>query len=174
MWHRAHWQSPPGAPAASGQAALNSAAPSVPVVPSGHAATARATVQVDMSPSAEVKQLLRALSETHTFFLVSGRVKSEMAPWFHDVPEIGICSEHGYYRKAPGSSEFVNQYPGLDFSWKEIVLPIMQMYADSTDGSYVQVKDCGLTWAYAAADPDFGRWQVRAPPAPALMKLRPK
>lgn len=41
---------------------------------------------------------------------------------------------------------------------------MLQMYADSTDGTHVQEKECGLTWAYAAADPDFGRWQVRAPP----------
>ena len=123
-------------------------------------AQAQLRVQVDMSPSSEVKQLLRELSKTHTFYIVSGRVQSEMAPWFTDVPEIGIASEHGYYRKAPGEAQFVVQYPGLDFSWKEIVRPIMQMYADSTDGSYVQEKDCGLTWAFAAADPDFGRWQV--------------
>jgi trehalose 6-phosphate synthase/phosphatase len=118
-------------------------------------------MQVDMSPTAEVKRLLQRLADDHIFYIVSGRVKWEMMEWFADVPAIGIASEHGYHRKAPGSTAFVNQYPGLDFSWKEIVRPIMTMYADSTDGSYVQEKDCGLTWAYAAADPDFGRWQVR-------------
>lgn len=77
-----------------------------------------------------------------------------------DLPEIGIASEHGYRIKQPGESSFTVTYPNLDFGWKDIVRPIMQMYADSTDGSNVQEKECGLTWAYSAADPDFGRWQV--------------
>jgi hypothetical protein len=118
-------------------------------------------LQVDMSPTPELKNLLRALSKKYIFYLVSGRVKSEMVQWFSDVPCIGIASEHGFYQKAPGQTEFVVQYPGVDCSWKDNVRTIMQMYADSTDGTYVQEKACGLTWAYAAADPDFGRWQVR-------------
>lgn len=118
------------------------------------------SMQVDMSPTPELKDLLRALCNKHIFYLVSGRVKSEMQPWFSDLPCIGIASEHGFYQKAPGKTEFVEQYPGVDLSWKDNVRTIMQMYAESTDGTYVQEKDCGLTWAYAAADPDFGRWQV--------------
>ena len=118
-------------------------------------------VQVDMSPSPEIKRLLQQLSEEHTFYIVSGRVTREMDSWFVDVPGIGVASEHGYYRKAPHSVGFVVQYSGLDFSWKDLVRPIMKMYADSTDGSYVQDKDCAISWVYAAADPDFGRWQVR-------------
>lgn len=123
--------------------------------------TARVRVQVDMQPDADIKQLLRSLAEHHTFFIVSGRVCEEMQPWFADVPAIGIACEHGYRIKEPGSSEYAVQYPGLDFAWKEIVRPIMRMYAESTDGTHVQEKACGMTWAYSAADPDFGRWQVR-------------
>jgi len=87
-----------------------------------------------------------------------------MQPWFADVPEVGIACEHGFRIKEPSSAAYAVQYPGLDFAWKEIVRPIMRMYAESTDGTHVQEKACGMTWAYAAADPDFGRWQVR--PAP--------
>ena len=127
---------------------------------------AHAFVQVDMSPTAEVKRLLQRLCGGHTFYIVSGRVVREMQPWFGDVAAIGIAAEHGYYRKQPGSRDFVVQYPSLDFAWKELVRPIMMMYADSTDGSHVQEKDCGITWAYAAADPDFGRWQACVCTAP--------
>lgn len=122
-----------------------------------------------MRPNADIKQLLRSLAEHHTFFIVSGRVCEEMQPWFADVPAIGIACEHGYRIKEPGSSEYAVQYPGLDFAWKEIVRPIMRMYAESTDGTHVQEKACGMTWAYSAADPDFGRWQVRSH-SPALAK----
>jgi trehalose-phosphatase len=129
---------------------------------------------MDMRPSVELKALLRQLMEHHTFYLVSGRVHEEMEAWFGDLPEIGIACEHGFRIKAPGLSQFSVQYPGLDFAWKEIVRPIMKMYADSTDGTHVQEKACGLTWAYAAADPDFGRWQVcRAPLARAAYRTVP-
>lgn len=114
-----------------------------------------------MSPSAEIKRLLRRLCASNTVYIISGRIKAEMETWFSDMPEIGIASEHGYYMKPPGRADFETQYSGLDFSWMELVRPIMKMYADSTDGSHVQEKDCAITWAYAAADPDFGRWQVR-------------
>lgn len=117
---------------------------------------------MDMRPTPEVKRLLQRLTVDTTFYIVSGRVKRDMESWFTDVPAIGIASEHGYYKKEPGQADFVPQYPGLDFGWKEIVRPIMNVYADSTDGTHVQEKDSGLTWAYANADPDFGSWQVCA------------
>lgn len=45
--------------------------------------------------------------------------------------------------------------------WKEMVLPILQVYTESTDGSNIEAKDSALVWHYGAADPDFGHWQVR-------------
>lgn len=41
-----------------------------------------------------------------------------------------------------------------------MVLPILKVYADSTDGSYTEEKESALVWNYSNADPDFGRWQV--------------
>ena len=114
-----------------------------------------------MSPSPEVKRLLQRLTQALTFYLVSGRVKAEMAAWFADISALGVAAEHGYVRKAPGAKGFEVQHPGMEFAWKELVKPIMAMYAAATDGSYVQEKGCGVTWAYGAADPDFGRWQAR-------------
>ena len=36
----------------------------------------------------------------------------------------------------------------------------MQVYTESTDGTYIEVKESALVWHYAGADPDFGSWQV--------------
>jgi hypothetical protein len=49
-----------------------------------------------------------------------------------------------------------------DFPWKQAALPIMETYAESTDGSFIEVKDSALVWHYRDADPDFGSWQVSA------------
>lgn len=44
--------------------------------------------------------------------------------------------------------------------WRDMVQPIMKLYADSTDGSYTEEKESALVWNYSQADPDFGHWQV--------------
>lgn len=45
--------------------------------------------------------------------------------------------------------------------WRDMVQPIMKLYADSTDGSYTEEKESALVWNYSQADPDFGHWQVK-------------
>lgn len=50
--------------------------------------------------------------------------------------------------------------PHADFSWKKMALPILQQYAESTDGSSIETKESALVWHYRDADPDFGSWQV--------------
>ena len=48
-----------------------------------------------------------------------------------------------------------------DFSWKEVVEPVLKRYTESTDGSYIEVKESALVWHYQDADPDFGSWQAK-------------
>ena len=56
-----------------------------------------------------------------------------------DLPEIGIASEHGFRIKHPGEESFTVTYPSLDFSWKDIVRPIMQVCCSSS-----LIVDCFL------------------------------
>ena len=44
------------------------------------------------------------------------------------------------------------------------LLLAMQVYTESTDGSYLDVKESALVWHYKDADPDFGRWQAKVLP----------
>ena len=37
----------------------------------------------------------------------------------------------------------------------------LQVYTESTDGSYIESKESAVTWHYKDADPDFGRWQSK-------------
>ena len=37
----------------------------------------------------------------------------------------------------------------------------LQVYTESTDGSYLDIKESALVWHYKDADPDFGRWQAK-------------
>ncbi len=49
------------------------------------------------------------------------------------------------------------QVPG----WRGIVVPILRLYSESTDGSWVEEKESAVVWHYANADPDFGSWQAK-------------
>ena len=45
--------------------------------------------------------------------------------------------------------------------WRGIVVPILRLYTESTDGSWVEEKESAVVWHYANADPDFGSWQAK-------------
>ena len=49
----------------------------------------------------------------------------------------------------------------MSTGWKDIVLPILQLYTESTDGSSIESKESALVWHYRDADPDFGSWQAK-------------
>lgn len=49
----------------------------------------------------------------------------------------------------------------MDFTWKDIVEPILKLYTESTDGSFIEAKESALVWHYRDADPDFGSWQAK-------------
>lgn len=52
-------------------------------------------------------------------------------------------------------------YLDSDLEWKEIVEPVMQLYTEATDGSYIEAKESALVWHHYDADPDFGSCQAK-------------
>ena len=76
--------------------------------------------------------------------------------------KLGLAAEHGYFMKLTTGQDWEQQYTkgGSDFAWKEMVEPILEVYKDSTDGTYIESKESALVWHYQNADPDFGSWQV--------------
>ena len=79
--------------------------------------------------------------------------------------KLGLAAEHGFFVKPTSGEDWEQLYTkgGNNFAWKEMVEPILEVYKDSTDGSYIERKDSALVWHYQNADPDFGSWQVCAP-----------
>lgn len=49
----------------------------------------------------------------------------------------------------------------MSFEWKLVAEPVMQLYTESTDGSYIEAKESALVWHHRFADPDFGSWQAK-------------
>ena len=48
-----------------------------------------------------------------------------------------------------------------NFSWKRIAEPVMRLYTEATDGSYIETKESALVWHHYDADLDFGSWQAK-------------
>lgn len=118
---------------------------------------------ISSRPGEEVLRVLRALTEdpANKVYIISGRARDELAEWFTSVPLLGIAAEHGFYSRPSAQVGWTVQDPEADFSWKDIVLPILQLYTESTDGSYIEKKESALVWHYRDADPDFGSWQAK-------------
>ena len=75
--------------------------------------------------------------------------------------KLGIAAEHGFYIRRPSQQVWEAIKEDAGTGWRDMVQPIMKLYADSTDGSYTEEKESALVWNYSQADPDFGHWQVR-------------
>lgn len=61
----------------------------------------------------------------------------------------------------PQQAEWDTKARVSDFSWKEVVEPVLKRYTESTDGSSIEAKESALVWHYQDADPDFGSWQAK-------------
>ncbi|KAL2939777.1 putative alpha alpha-trehalose-phosphate synthase [UDP-forming] 11 [Bienertia sinuspersici] len=100
---------------------------------------------VDMAPTSEVLSLLNRLCDdpNNTVFIVSGRSRQTLSKWWS--------------KDSPWESSML----GTDFEWKKIVRPIMELYAEATDGSSIEYKESALVWHYQDSDYDFGACQSK-------------
>lgn len=48
-----------------------------------------------------------------------------------------------------------------DFGWMQIAEPVMKLYTEATDGSYIEMKESALVWHHRDADPGFGSCQAK-------------
>ncbi|GAB2274703.1 Probable alpha,alpha-trehalose-phosphate synthase [UDP-forming] 7 [Dionaea muscipula] len=122
---------------------------------------------ISKTPSQEVVSILNTLcaDSRNTVFIVSGRGRESLSQWFSPCPKLGIAAEHGYFLRWPGDDidgwETCSQSCSSSFSWLQIAEPVMQLYAEATDGSYIEAKESALVWHHHDADPDFGSAQAK-------------
>ncbi|KAJ2742420.1 Trehalose-6-P synthase/phosphatase complex synthase subunit [Coemansia sp. BCRC 34301] len=95
-------------------------------------------------------------------YVVSGRTRADMDRWFRGV-DVGLAAEHGlFYRHPPKVNDgaWRSLPASIDPLWREAVLPLLQHYAERTPGSFIEMKEAGVTWHFRNADPEFGEWQA--------------
>ncbi|OIT38578.1 PREDICTED: probable alpha,alpha-trehalose-phosphate synthase [UDP-forming] 9 [Nicotiana attenuata] len=113
------------------------------------------------APSAEVITLLNTLSNDpkNIVYIVSGRGRTSLSEWLAPCESLGIAAEHGYFIRESKTSGWESL--ASDLEWNEIVEPVMKLYTEATDGSYIETKESALVWHHHDADPDFGSCQAK-------------
>ncbi|KAL8158800.1 hypothetical protein V2J09_000337 [Rumex salicifolius] len=114
-------------------------------------------------PGKEVISVLNGLCSdpNNVVFVVSGKEKEHLSKWFSSCKNLGLSAEHGYLTRWPAESTWKSSTWGTDFEWKKMVKPIMVLYTETTDGSYIEEKESALVWHHGAADPDFASCQSK-------------
>ncbi|XP_012469225.1 probable alpha,alpha-trehalose-phosphate synthase [UDP-forming] 9 [Gossypium raimondii] len=115
------------------------------------------------SPGPEVILFMNSICSDpkNTVFIVSGRGKNSLSDWFAQCENLGIAAEHGYFIRWNRRSEWETFPIAIDFGWKRIAEPVMQLYTEATDGSFIESKESALVWHHQDADPDFGSSQAK-------------
>lgn len=118
---------------------------------------------IDKAPSKEVISVLSSLSSDpkNIVFIVSGRGKDSLSKWFSPCEKLGISAEHGYFTRWSRDSPWESCSIIADFEWKNIAEPVMKLYTEATDGSYIEHKESALVWHHQDADMDFGSCQAK-------------
>lgn len=115
------------------------------------------------TPSKEIVQILNDLcsDEKNVVFLVSGRGKDSLSKWFDGCEKLGISAEHGYFTRWNRDSPWESCQIAAEFEWKSTAEPVMNLYTETTDGSYIEQKESALVWHHQDADPAFGSCQAK-------------
>lgn len=119
----------------------------------------------EATPPTDMLAALNALVKdpNNYVFVVSGRDRPALEEWLGHIPGLGLCAEHGCFIRWPGEWDWVDvtQELGLDLNWRDDVKKIFDYYTERTQGSFVELKSCAVTWHYRLSDPDFGSFQAK-------------
>ncbi len=106
-------------------------------------------------PDQKLISLLRQISsdaKTDTT-IISGRDSATLESWFHDLP-VNLVAEHGASIRV--KNEQWKHHREIDQSWKPLMRPTMELYAQRSPGSFLEEKTHTLAWHYRNVDPELG------------------
>jgi len=104
-------------------------------------------------PDAARLELLSALGSEpkNSVVIVSGRDRQTLEEWFGALP-LGLVAEHGAWIRPLGQSW--QRVKPLPDTWKQQLLPILEIYADRLPRAFVEEKEDSLAWHYRMAAPE--------------------
>jgi trehalose 6-phosphate synthase/phosphatase len=106
-------------------------------------------------PNRELLSLLaRIASDERTVItIISGRDSATLENWFNDLP-VNLVAEHGASIRIKDGHW--KHHREIDQSWKPLMRPTMELYAQRSPGSFVEEKMHTLAWHYRNVDPELG------------------
>lgn len=118
---------------------------------------------INKTPNETVVNIMNALcaDKKNVVFIVSGRGRTSLEKWFNPCPELGIAAEHGYFMRWSRDEQWKMNNQCAEFGWMQMAEPVMNLYTEATDGSYVETKESALVWHHQDADPGFGSAQAK-------------
>ncbi|XP_020090067.1 probable alpha,alpha-trehalose-phosphate synthase [UDP-forming] 9 isoform X2 [Ananas comosus] len=118
---------------------------------------------ISKTPSREIISILNSLCSDpkNIVFIVSGRGRTSLDEWFASCEALGIAAEHGYFIRWNKAAEWETDSVILDSEWKKIAEPVVKLYTETTDGSFIESKESAIVWHYQYADHDFGSCQAK-------------
>jgi trehalose 6-phosphate synthase/phosphatase len=107
------------------------------------------------APDEELYLLLKQLSSdpANKLVLVSGRAPSFLEKWFGNL-DVDVIAEHGAWIKTRNSNWL--SIPGLNFTWKKDIYPVLESFTDRTAGAFIEEKDFSLVWHYRKVEESLG------------------
>jgi trehalose 6-phosphate synthase/phosphatase len=111
-------------------------------------------------PDERLKDLLKRFTRDpkNDLVLISGRTKDTLQEWFGDY-RMDLVAEHGVWIKK-NAGEWENQ-KCFNKNWMTKIRPILNAYADKTQGSFVEEKDFSLVWHFRKADPKIASLKAK-------------
>ncbi len=103
-------------------------------------------------PGEELLKLLENLNKTDDtdIVIISGRGRDDLDAWLGETP-VNLTAEHGTWIRESSTRKW-KLFKPLSNSWKEVVLPILEMYTDRLPGSFIVERDYSISWHYHKAD----------------------
>ncbi|XP_062206751.1 probable alpha,alpha-trehalose-phosphate synthase [UDP-forming] 7 isoform X1 [Phragmites australis] len=118
---------------------------------------------MNKTPNETVVNIMNSLcaDKKNVVFIVSGRGRDSLEKWFYPCPELGIAAEHGYFMRWTRDEQWQLQNQTSEFGWMHMAKPVMKLYTEATDGSYIETKESAVVWHHQDADPGFGSSQAK-------------
>jgi len=104
-------------------------------------------------PPSRLLSILKALAsdKRNEVCIISGRTRDALESWFKGLP-LTLVAEHGSWVKQEGN--WAQEQMSFQH-YKDLLLPVLETYAERTPGARIEVKNFALVWHYDNVVPEL-------------------
>ncbi|MCK5148541.1 bifunctional alpha,alpha-trehalose-phosphate synthase (UDP-forming)/trehalose-phosphatase [bacterium] len=112
------------------------------------------------APDTEIVTLLKRLTAIpeNNVVIISGRDRDTLGRWFENIP-VALSAEHGIWTKDFDQDWHMLEH--MNSEWKEMIRPILELFANRTPGAFMEEKPYSLVWHYRNTSIEMGNVRTR-------------